>query len=195
VPDRPDFCGDAHRSDSRDALSLPESTGVTIIMASRLYFAHMRTALLILTLSVLVSACGAPAPVHNDRENVVDPEHGKEVVFLYGAVEGVTGTNANGVAFLRVFEDGVSRATVNVNIAPPETGKRYSVNLSDSANLLVECGELRSVFGDVRHAVECDIEQDLREYTSINILLDSGDTRALVAHATVKVPKPAVTLE
>ncbi|MEQ1849052.1 MAG: hypothetical protein ABL890_00480 [Candidatus Peribacteraceae bacterium] len=155
----------------------------------------MRTPLILLVLSLLISACGEPAPVSSGREKVVDPEHGKEVVFMYGAVEGVSGTNANGVAFLSVFADGVSRATANVNIALPEEGNRYFVTLSDQSNMTVDCGYLKSVLGDVRHAVQCDIPQDLREYTSINVLLEQAELLVLVAQATVKVPKPSVTVQ
>lgn len=159
----------------------------------------MKNLTVFLVLSFTLAACagGSPDGASTSESargykmvsgNKADPEYGEEVTFLYGAMSGATGMNANGVAFLRVYQNGVTRVTVNLNIALAESGERYVVELSRPDNVLVECAALTSVVGDERHSAECEVARDLSEYTSVNVLKVRGSTKILVAHGTVKAP-------
>lgn len=165
----------------------------------------MKNVSLFLLLAITLVSC-RPAAVPDDGEilaeeqyriitgtkDLVDPVHGKRTGFFYGAIDGVTDVKANGVAYMHVFEDGTTQGSVNVNIAQAEQGTRYIVNFSTPSNVLYEAGELTSILNDVRHSVSFDATEDLSEYTSVNIILESGGVRKVVGHGTLKQP-PAGT--
>ncbi len=120
----------------------------------------------------------------------VDPEHGKQVAFMYGSVDGVGESKANGVAYFPTFEDGTSVLTVNVNILPAPEGSHYLVMLSDgSPKGLIEVGKLESIVGDVRHSAKLVTDDDVKSFTSILIYLlpnEGQGSQGLVAQGTMK---------
>ena len=127
-------------------------------------------------------------------KNLVDPVHGKETRFAYGAVSGVNGTKANGVAFLHTFADGTSVLTVNVNILPAPAGHTFVAWATDDAgSSYVSAGELRSVLSDARHAAVLETKQDVSHLAKVVVTLESSvrPDRAGVhqAEGTLKVVK------
>lgn len=115
----------------------------------------------------------------------VDKVHGTQTKFSYGAFEGVGGVNANGVGYIRTYEDGVSIVTLNVNIAPAEKGKSFEVTLLMSeGSKKVELGELRSIVGDVRHTLTFETKQSLQGFDQVDVMLDE----TVVARGSLKEP-------
>jgi hypothetical protein len=165
----------------------------------------MKNIFLFLLLAITMISC-TPSQVPDDGDilaeeqyrmvtgtkDLVDPVHGKRIGFFYGAIDGVTGSKANGVAYMHVFEDGTTQGSVNLNIQQAEQGTRYIVNFSTPSNVLYEAGELSSILNDVRHSMSFDATEDLSAYTSVNIVLESGGVRKVVGHGTLKQP-PAGT--
>lgn len=114
--------------------------------------------------------------VMKSGKTLVDPVHGKEVAFWYGAVSGVEGTPANGVAYTHKFEDGTYVHTLNLNIKPTEERGKVFVSWlmsTDSTKPAVKVGELSSVLGDARHAVKYETKADLTTYTKVVVTLES----------------------
>lgn len=120
----------------------------------------------------------------------VDADHGKQVAFMYGSIDGVGESKANGVAYFPSFEDGASVLTVNVNILPAPEGSHYLVMLSDgSPRGLIEVGKLTSIVGDVRHSIKFATEEDIKSFNSILIYLmpnEGEGSQGLVAQGTMK---------
>lgn len=127
--------------------------------------------------------------VSRTASNPEDPVHGKEVGFWYGALSGVDGTNANGVAYLRLYADGATVLTVNLNILPAPEGEEYTVAISDPAEgKEIDAGELRSIVGDARHSLTFEAKEDYSAMKTLTVFL--GKNR--VAEGVVKEPsKPA----
>lgn len=157
----------------------------------------------IMVLSLALSSCGAsPTKVSDkatqiqeytstirDGKEVIDPEHGKELGFMYGAVSGVNKINANGVAYIRAYEDGFYSATMNLNILLAPAGKKYVGYLSDEKKTkTIELGELRSIVGDVRHSLRFESEQNLSAFNVFFVMLDDQ----VIAEGTVKAPSAPI---
>ncbi len=155
-----------------------------------------------LTLVVLLSSCGTPEKKIPDKaeqierytstirgqKEVVDPVHGKEVAFFYGAVSGVGETIANGVAFIHAYEDGTSIVTVNLNVLVAPQGQEYEAFLSGGAEKPIALGVLRSIIGDVRHNAELETRENLADRRVVTVKL--GDTT--IAEGTVKVQEAPI---
>ncbi|MSR67535.1 hypothetical protein EXS65_01770 [Candidatus Peribacteria bacterium] len=159
-----------------------------------------KLSLFLLTAALLVSACGKsdtvdPAAVDKAKkynqviqkgDDPVDPVHGAQTFFSYGAVSGVAPAKANGIGYLRRFKDGSSVVTVNVNILKAPEKTNYSVMLRNtSTNVTMEVGILESILGDTRHSVELTTQTDVKGYNAVSIYLG----KVLVAQGTLKEVK------
>ncbi len=124
-------------------------------------------------------------------KQVVDPVHGKQVSFQYGAMGGVEGVNANGVGYYHTFEDDFYVMTMNLNIFQPGAGKRYVawVAKNDGSNPQ-RAGVLSNPFGDVRHAVKFETKVDSGDDVLLFVTEESKDDPATpgkrVAEGTMK---------
>jgi hypothetical protein len=151
-----------------------------------------KAALSVFLLSLALAACGTPPTVTPTDEEKVreystvkqtgkdqeDPVHGKQVGFWYGAVGGIGDVNANGVGFLRQYEDGLFSLTVNLNILKSETPSVYAAWVTnDDGSKSVFAGVLSSIVGDARHSASLDTKEDL-----------TGLTRVLVTKESVLTP-------
>lgn len=167
----------------------------------------MRILLSTLLAFTLISCGQASIPQKNDdgdvlavkeyttiqgTKNLVDPIHGKRTGFWYGAMSGVDGTNANGVAYLHVFEDDFSNASVNLNIALAEGGDKYIVRLVDAQGETVDMGTLSPIVGDARHSAKIDTDKNLSAYLTVRVYLVKSGAETLVAAGNLKQP-PAGT--
>lgn len=148
---------------------------------------------------VVLAACGLkPAPKPLDKADeihqyttvsktgtgTVDPVHGPETGMWYGAVNGINGTNANGVSFVRSYKDGAFVATVNLNILMAPKGQHYEAFLTDGAGTSVDMGELRSIIGDARHSLTFETKEDVSALKKVVVRLGDRD----IAEGTLKVP-------
>lgn len=151
-----------------------------------------------------LSACGTPSEqdkvlevqtytqIMKTGEDFSDPVHGKGVSFFYGAVSGTEGINANGIAYIHVFEDGASTITVNLNIELPPSGKKYVAYVQDtSGSSTIKVGEMRSIVGDVRHSVKLETNENASKNLSVKVRLEGRGSNDLVAEGTMKVPAAA----
>lgn len=125
---------------------------------------------------------------------VADEKHGKETWLGVGAVMGMNGTKANGVAFGHGFEDGAYMLTGQLNIAIAEEGTFYQAWLkNEETGDLVEAGRPQPNFGDVRHGLRLESERDLSDYRNVIVSLekDDGNTAMgeIVAQGTLKEQK------
>lgn len=159
---------------------------------------HLRSSMSIALLAITLAACGVSEATIRERDaakirqynnvtqkekDLVDPVHGKLVKMLYGALSGTDLVNANGVAFVKTYENGASSVTVNLNILPPGNDERLVVRLRDGTNSLpIEVGELVSIVGDARHSVSLESKADLSSHTSVEVYQGS----VLVAFGTLK---------
>lgn len=126
-------------------------------------------------------------------KNLVDPVHGKETRFAYGAVLGVNGTKANGISYLHTFADGTSVLTVNLNILPV-SGKHVVAWMTDETGTSVTyVGELTSVMNDARHAVILETKEDVKNIHTIVVTLEDSQQPTMPsvhrAEGTLKVVK------
>jgi len=118
-----------------------------------------------------------------------DPVHGKGVSFYYGAVSGAGETNANGIAYIHLFEDGASAVTINLNIELPPSGTKYVAYVQDSTgSSSVKVGEMKSIVGDVRHSVKLETSENVAKNLSVKVLREGRGESVLVAEGTMKVP-------
>lgn len=124
-------------------------------------------------------------------KDLVDPVHGKEVKFYYGAVSGVAPVNANGLAYVHVFEDGTSTVTVNLNIEV-QSGAKYIVSIENaSGTSSLKVGVLRSLVGDVRHTVTMQTKNDLATSLVVVVRREGKGEPVVVAKGTMKEPAAA----
>lgn len=101
------------------------------------------------------------------------PQHGLETWFAVGAVKGEKKTNANGVVQVHVFEDKNSIVDVRLNIEKAPKGKQYGVWVELADQSKVRVGELASILGDVRHAVNATVPQDLTGAMAVVVTLEA----------------------
>jgi hypothetical protein len=110
----------------------------------------------------------------SDQESA---KHGKQTGFWYGALSGVESTNANGVGFLRRYEDGYFEAIVNLNIKQAEKGNVHVAWLTNAERTkFVRIAELNSIIGDTRHTASADIKDDLSTLTNIVVSYEATGT-------------------
>lgn len=136
---------------------------------------------------LLLVGCGKPVQVDQPlgsesfRYNipsgaVQDLRFGKEVFFAYGAIAGTSSVPANGLGKIHVFEKGKSLFTLQVNIALPKDGTFYEGWLiNPKTGERISAGHLKSLFGDVRHNLDYQADQDLRAFTKVVITLEKDD--------------------
>lgn len=100
--------------------------------------------------------------------------HGKEKWFAYGAMSGADGTAANGVALAHRFEDNRYLHTIQLNILPPEDGFFYEgwIQKGDS---VVSTGHLSNHFGDSRHGLRFEADEDYTGYLNVLVTLEKDD--------------------
>ena len=119
-------------------------------------------------------------------------EHGKETWFAYGALSGTEGVPANGVAQSHLFEDGRYLNTLQLNIAVAKEGTFYEGWLVKGTER-VTLGHLSNAFGDARHGLRFEADNDYSQYLNIEVTLekDDGNTApaALVAEGKLKPTK------
>ena len=120
------------------------------------------------------------------------PGHGKELWFAIGAMTGVPGVNANGVAQGHYLEDGTSIVTIQLNVEQAPEGSYYEAWLVPSAEgERMSIGHLRTPFGDVRHQLKFIEETDIRGFAAVRVTkeLDDGNPAASppVAEGFLKV--------
>lgn len=162
-----------------------------------------------LAATVSLAACKASSAINIEQEQdgmkvefntgmpqggVRDEKHGKETFLSVGAVMGVDGTNANGVAFGHAFEDGSYMLTGQLNIALPEDGTFYQAWLKNPATgAMVEAGRPKPLYGDVRHSFRFESAEDLKGFSEVIVTLeqDDGNTEpgTIVAKGTLKTQK------
>ena len=159
-----------------------------------------RTTLILtgLTLCALLVACKSNAPIGVEKIQYgvpaggipVDPVHGKETWFAYGAMSGVEGTPANGVADIHRFEDGHYLHTASLNIAITADGTFYEAWLTDGEKM-ISTGHMTNPFGDVRHQVRFESNTDVEKYLKVVVTLEKDDGNPVpgkhVAEGTMKV--------
>ncbi len=124
---------------------------------------------------------------------LVDPVHGEETDFWYGALSGVGETNANGVAYIHRFKDGTSVATMNLNILPVAKPQYFSVVLkNDLTGGTIDAGELSSIIGDARHSAKVETTADVSSHLRVVVLkhMTKGDAGTIVADGVLKKPQP-----
>ncbi len=148
-----------------------------------------KLSLVILSLSLVLAACG-PGTVKIGDDKVlevktynatmqgagalVDPVHGKETRFAYGAIDGVNGVRANGVGYIHTFADGVTIVTANLNILQAPTDKRYILWGSNAdGSKYVFGGELDSILGDARHSGKFQTKEDVASVSTLTVSLET----------------------
>lgn len=139
--------------------------------------------------ALLLTACSAPsgAPVIDTQASSqigamgvsaslpADPEHGELTYLGVGPMEGAGEALANGTAVVWAFEDGVSRVSIQLNIAEAPQGKVYIGWLADAARGGYEkLGTLRNDRADVRHSLKLEAQKDFKRYTSVLVTLESS---------------------
>jgi hypothetical protein len=166
-------------------------------------------------LFLALAACGtAQAPTNDDGPTVespiigrdvvqvamptkgmTHPVHGKEAFLAVGPIEGVEGSPANGVATIHVFEDGTTFLGVQANINIPENGSIYEAWLAAEDGVpAILLGQLTNSFGDVRHSLRVEKNDDLRRFATILITKEPRDGNAdssgfIAAKGTLKPQK------
>lgn len=140
------------------------------------------------------SASGGSVQVvtFNAISSVASPQHGKEVFLSYGALSGISGVAANGVASLHVFEDKTSNVGIQLNIHQPQKGQYYQAwifKTGAAASSWTSLGQLISPTGDVRFALTSNQTADLRNDTEIRITLESDDGNAAPSGDVVATAK------
>jgi hypothetical protein len=157
---------------------------------------------LVLSLSAMLtlSACGNQekdkvleikdfTTVMKTGDELIDPVHGKEVNFLYGALSGQNGTNANGVGYVHTFADGFSVITGNLNIELAEKGKKYTAFIEgESGAPSIALGAMESIIGDVRHSVKFETSQTLPSTVKIVVYREGSGEKNVVATGDLQPP-------
>lgn len=176
-------------------------------MRSLSFLHSMRRSSLILVLVVALSLSACSKPISRDdgdvlevrefntvmqtEKDLIDPVHGRQTAVWYGALNGVGGTNANGVGFVHMFEDGVSVMTVNLNVLPAKKDSHFVAVLSDQAGTKkITIGEVSSIIGDARHSAKFQTDADVTGMSVLNVYSvlqsESVEYGTLVASGTLK---------
>lgn len=152
---------------------------------------------------LLLTACwGDDVSVEDDADRVQEiqipmpsgeirhPTAGLEQWFAIGPVNGSAEHPANGVAQSHYFEAGLYLHTIQANILPAPEGFFYESWLSNGTDVK-STGHLTNNFGDSRHNVQFEANEDLRGYLQVLITLEPDDGNPepadKVAEAILKV--------
>ncbi len=125
---------------------------------------------------------------------LIDPVHGKEVAFWYGAIGS---EKSNGVGYIHTFEDGASIVTANLNILLAEKGTHYQAFLvSDDGKKEVDIGQLNSIIGDARHSIRFETQNDISGMTKLEVRHMKGllGGSEVVGSGTLKKPAEPVEM-
>lgn len=150
----------------------------------------LRLPTIALLLTLALTACGSKTTITPDKSasekiqeynritnknNALNPAHGKMTHLWYGAMAGVGDTSANGVGFLRQFEDKAFTGVINLNILPRTDGKKLMVWMTrENGADAVLVGELTSIVGDARHSMAFDVTDDLSGHTNVLVTLETS---------------------
>ena len=142
---------------------------------------------LLFTFSLLLVGCN---DLRSEREESMNTEqiqfpmpqggkveytgHGNEEWFAYGAMTGVEDVSANGVAQAHRFEDGRYLHTVNLNIEPAPDGYFYEGWIIKGPSV-ISTGHLTNNFGDVRHNLRFEADEDYTGHLNVVITLEPDD--------------------
>ena len=107
---------------------------------------------------------------------VLNKNGAKEIWLGVGPMNGKRETPASGVTATHVFADTTSVHTVQINIALASKGLFYEgwVKKPDTTEM-ISTGQFHSTFGDVRHALTFEANQDLSAYTEVLVTLEKDD--------------------
>jgi len=139
--------------------------------------------------AVLLTACGGgsdsdkkvidtvvvKSPNKDGTTAFKDAKYGEELWLGVGAIAGVEGVNANGIAQSNYYSEGTYLHTVQMNIEQAPKDHFYEGWLVKEGEAPISTGPIKSRVGDVRHAMSFEITQDLREYTKAIITLEPDD--------------------
>ncbi len=90
-------------------------------------------------------------------------------------MSGAEAVLANGTAVVWAFQDGMSRVSIQLNIAEAPKGKVYLGWLADASGKAFEkLGTLQNEGGDVRHSLKLEAKKDFQRYTSVIVTLESS---------------------
>ena len=111
-------------------------------------------------------------PTGEDRFK--DETYGQETWFAISAMDGKD-EPANGVVQAHVFENGAYRLEIQLNIERASEGYFYEAWLVEEGSEPLSIGHLRSRFGDARHTMQFDSDEDLRDMPLVQITLEPDD--------------------
>ena len=147
----------------------------------------MQKSAFILFSILLLTACGSQRSEREEDANVQQiqfpmpqggvveyDDHGTETWFAYGALTGIDGIPASGVAQGHYFEDGYYVHTVQLNIEPAPEGYFYEGWIIKGESV-ISTGHLSNNFGDVRHNLRFDASQDYTEHMKVVVTLEPDD--------------------
>lgn len=106
---------------------------------------------------------------------LVDPTHGKQIAFSYGALSGVNGTSASGISYVHVFNDQTTIITLNLNIKDMDGVKFIGwIGEGENPSTWIKMSDFFAPFGDVRHGMRFEIAQNLSAYNSIIVTAETN---------------------
>lgn len=126
------------------------------------------------------------------KGEIAHPTGGKEIWLAIAPMNATTEQPANGVAQAHYFEKGHYLSTIQLNIEPAPGGQYYEawVRTGDDS---VSLGHMANPLGDVRHSVQFEADQDLRDHLEVVVTLEADDGNPLpgatIASGTLKVTK------
>ncbi|HAI98589.1 TPA: hypothetical protein DCL30_03585 [Candidatus Peribacteria bacterium] len=124
----------------------------------------------------------------------VHPKYGKETWFAYGALNGVGGSVANGVAQAYLFEGGAYDLSLQLNAQIAKEGTFYEAWLKTGSGQMLSAGHLVNHFGDVRHQLQFESKEDFSGDLRVVVTLEKDDgnpapSDQVIAEGTLKPTK------
>ncbi|MBP9773496.1 MAG: hypothetical protein KBD00_02580 [Candidatus Peribacteraceae bacterium] len=171
-----------------------------------------RSSLILVTALILVACNKTPADtstvlqtdtirtITKTNDELVDPIHGTEESFSYGAISGVDGNSANGVGYRYGFSDGATVITLNLNV-PITKGSYYIgwLTQDDSSKDWIKMGDFFAPFNDARHGLKFESMENLTNYKNVMVTQEQSQNPAtpgkIVAAGALTIVKPPVPLK